>query len=155
MRAVAILPKTELYVGPKAVAVFCILMFCLVLAASSAVAQSKDLTEFQKETVASIREITLQLILIAMGVFAILGGFATAGERKFGSRPIIWIAFLLLGLSVVFGLLAYGNLIWTLGKGKYEPFGTLERLAMWQWITFGVGGLLFALFVLLNIRRED
>ncbi len=116
-------------------------------------AQTKDLTEFQKETVASIREITLQLILIAIGVFALLGSFATAENRKFGARGLLWLAFGLLGFSVVVGLLSYGNLIWDLGKGVFEPFGSVARLAKVQWITFGLGGLVFALFVVLNIKR--
>lgn len=131
----------------------CLILTSLLVPALAA-AQTKDLTEFQKETVASIREITLQLILIAVGVFALLGSFATAENRTFKARGLLWIAFALLGLSVICGLFAYGNLIWTLGKGIFDPFGAVAGLAKVQWGTFGLGGLLFALFVVLNIKRR-
>src|SRR2546430_1153319 len=88
-----------------------------------------DLSEYQKQTVEAIREITLQLILIAMGIFAIVGGFVTGKERPVNCGPILWTAFVLLGISVGAGLLAYGNLIWALGKGGFQPFGVLELLA--------------------------
>ena len=90
-----------------------------------------------------------------MGVFVILGGFATAEGRKFRCRMLLWLAFFFLGLSVAFGFLAYGNLIWTLGKGLFEPFGRVRALAAVQWATFGSGGVLFALFILLNVRGEQ
>ena len=131
----------------------CLLFFVSLAPVSLAASQPAQLNDFEKATVESIREITLQLILIAMGVFALLGGFATAENHTFRKRPLIWIAFILLGVSVVFGLLAYGNLIWTLGKELFEPFGSLRILAAVQWITFGLGGMFFLFFVLLNIRR--
>lgn len=129
-------------------------MFVTGVLAGIAAGQSKDLTEFQKESIASIRDITLQLILIAVGVFALLGSFATAEGRTFKAKWLLSVAFVLLGVSVVAGLLGYGTLIWTLGKGIFDPFGTVADLAKVQWVSFGVGGLLFALFVLLNIKRS-
>jgi cbb3-type cytochrome oxidase maturation FixS-like protein len=120
----------------------------------TAMGQTTQPNDFQKETIASIREITLQLILIAMGVFAIVGGFAASEDRKFKQKWLLYIAFLLLGASVVFGLLAYGNLIWSLGKGQFEPLGTIEALAAGQWVGFALGGLLFMFAVLSNIRKQ-
>ena len=133
--------------------VLCVLSFIVVLGTDAGVAAAADLNEYQKQTVEAIREITLQLILIAMGIFAIVGGFVAGKDRPTSCRPLLWIAFVLLGLSVVAGLLTYGNLIWALGKGRFEAFGMLEPLASGQWITFGLGGLVFGLFVLVNLRK--
>jgi len=116
--------------------------------------QTASLTDFQKESIESIREITLQLILIAMGVFALVGGFVSTSTRNLSCKFLLWLAFILLAVSVAAGLLAYGNLIWSLGKGVFEPFGSIGELAKWQWISFGAGGISFALFVLCNIAQK-
>jgi len=117
--------------------------------------QDKVLTEFQKETISSIREITLQLLLLAVGVFALAGGYAADKDKDFRYLPLGWIAFLLLGVSVVAGLLTYGNLIYTLGKSSFDPFSQIRTLAAIQWVSFGFGGLLFMFFVLFNMRRRS
>ena len=132
--------------------IFAVLFFFAICNATTLVSETVQLTDFQKETIASVREITLQLILISVGVFAFLGSFATAEDRKFSCRFLVWSAFIAFVSSVAFGLLAYGNLIWTLGKQQYEPFGTVRFLAEGQWSSFMAGGLLLALFVLFNIR---
>jgi hypothetical protein len=130
---------------------FIVIGASLLVFSTSLYAQA-DLTEFQKQTIESVRSITLQLILIAVGVFALLGSFSTAENAKFRTRWLLWLAFICLGFSVVAGLLAYGNLIWSLSRREFDPGGTLAELAKWQWILFGSGGLLFAIFVLLNIK---
>ena len=113
------------------------------------------LTDFQRETIASIREITLQLLLLAIGVFALMGGFAADKDKDFKCLPLGWVAFLALGLSVFFGLFTYGNLIYTLGNNTFDPFSQIRILAAGQWVSFGLGGLLFMFFVLLNMRRRS
>lgn len=119
------------------------------------IAQSTDLTEFQKETITSIREVTLQLLLLAVGVFALMGGFASGENREFRYIRLGWTAFLALGASVVAGLIAYGSLIYSLGKNSFEPFsGVLRFFAASQWVTFGLGGMLFMLFVLRNLKNR-
>ena len=134
-----------------------ILLFVVTVSANvwANAASSPGLTdaEFTKETIAAIREITLQLILIAMGVFAIVGGFLSAVERAYKCIALMWLVFISLGISVAFGLLTFGNLVWSLGKHRFEPFGVLESLSQIQWIALGLGGVLFALFVLLNLKR--
>src|SRR5262245_4827793 len=114
-----------------------------------------DLTEFQKETIESIREITLQLILISMGVFALVGGFISTSTKTLNCKVLLWLAFVLLAASIVVGLFAYGNLIYGLGNNTFEPFGNIRELAKWQWVAFGVGGIFFALFVLCNIGQKN
>lgn len=110
-------------------------------------------SDFQNEAIESVREITLQLILISMGIFAVMGGFATSEHRKFVNRGWIWAAFLLLGVSVIFGMLAYGSLIYSLSHSDFSIGGPLSSLARVQWVCFSVGGLLFMVAVLLNIRK--
>ena len=114
----------------------------------------QTLTDFQKEAIASIREITLQLILIAIGVFAVIGGFTSAKDRPFKRKWLLILSFLFLGASVMSGLLAYGNLIWGLGQSKFEVFGEIANLASAQWISFAVGGILFMFAVLSNVTKQ-
>lgn len=118
--------------------------------APQALAQA-PLSDFQKEAIASIREITLQLILIAIGVFAVIGGFATGKAQAFKRKYLLIITFILLAASVISGLLAYGNLIFGLGQFKFAVFGEIANLAAAQWICFALGGLLFMISVLLNV----
>ncbi len=131
------------------------LVFCTVSTLKMFAAQATPLADFQTETVAAIREITLQLILISVGIFALLGSFATAEDRKFRCRWMVWIAFIAFVISIGVGLLTYGNLIWMLGKAQYSPFGTVRCLAAGQWVAFMVGGVLLAIFVLVNIRERN
>ena len=113
-----------------------------------------QLNDSQKEAIASIREITLQLILIAMGVFALIGGFATTEHRQFTARWLIALAFAVLALSVGFGLLAYGSLIYGLNRGEFNP-GGIAALARGQWSCFAVGGVLLMISVVVNIRKAE
>lgn len=129
-----------------------------VIGAASAFGQTtvpKDLSEFQKETVASIREITLQLLLLAVGVVALIGGFAADKDKSFGHRWLAWLSFIAFGMSVIAGLLTYGNLIYMLAHDKFDPLGQITTLATTQWSTFGAGGVIFTLFILLNLRRRQ
>ena len=112
------------------------------------------MTDFQREAISSVRDITLQLILLAVGVFALMGGFVSGEKRTFTWVRLGWTSFVFLGLSVVVGLLAYGNLIHMLGNENFDLFGPIRTLAAAQWLTFGLGGLLFMLFVLLNMKRR-
>jgi hypothetical protein len=127
-----------------------------VQAAASAQANqaaSTDPSEFDKEAIASIREITLQLLLLAVGVFALVGNSVGNKDSAFKVRPLAWLAFILLGGSVVSGLLTYGNLIHMLGASAFTAKGDIAMLAAWQWGFFGSGGLVFMVFVLLNLRK--
>jgi hypothetical protein len=110
------------------------------------------LTDFQKETIGSIREITLQLILLSLGVVALMGGFAADKDKTFAYRWLGWFAFFGFGLSVVAGLFAYGNLIHMLGSSMFTSSGTIANLALIQWVAFGIAGATFMLFVLVNMK---
>jgi hypothetical protein len=125
----------------------------LALTCVPLLAQSTSLDEFDKETIASIREVTLQLILVAVGVFALMGGFASGEKKEFIHRWVAVLAFVALGLSVVSGLFAYGSLIYMLAKRSFDPFSGIRLVALGQWVLFGLGGLLFMSFVLVNLRK--
>lgn len=109
-------------------------------------------TEFEKETIASIREITLQLILISVGVYALVGGFISGKSKSYCYKWMICLAFLVLGLSIVCGLFAYGKLIFDLSSGMFVAGGTLGNLATLQWLTFGLGGFFLICFLIKNIN---
>lgn len=113
------------------------------------------LTDFQKETISSVRDITLQLLLLAVGVFALMGGFVSSEKRTFTHILLGWASFLLLGISVVAGLVTYGSLVYMLGNDNFDLFGPFRIPALIQWTLFGFGGFAFMLFVLLNMKRHD
>jgi hypothetical protein len=121
---------------------------------SGQAAEKGKLTESEKETVASIREITLQLLLLAIGVVALLAGYAADKEKTFSHLPLAWVSILSFALSVIAGLLTYGNVIYMLGKDSFSAFGAITNLAMIQWTSFGLAGAVFMVFVLKNMRSR-
>jgi hypothetical protein len=110
------------------------------------------LTDFDKEAIDSIREITLRLILISVGVYALVGGFISGKDKSYCHKWMICLAFFILGLSIVCGLFAYGKLIFDLSSGMFVAGGTLGNLATLQWLTFGLGGFFLIYFLIKNIN---
>lgn len=133
---------------------FCLALVILTTASAFAQSPPPELTAFQRESISSVRDITLQLLLLAVGVFALMGGFVSAEKRTFTHILLGWTSFLFLGTSVAAGLLTYGNLIYMLGGNTFDIFGPIRMLALSQWVLFGLGGLSFMLFVLLNMKRQ-
>ncbi len=110
-------------------------------------------TEFEKEAITSIREITLQLILITGGIYALVGGFV-AGKNKSKSYRCKWAirsSFIILAVSIALGFLAYGGLIFDLSGGMFQVGGTAQQMAARQWLAFGFGGVLLIVFLVVNI----
>ena len=112
-------------------------------------------TGFEKEAIASIREITLQLILVTGGIYALVGGFvASKSKSKSKSYHCKWVihsSFIILALSIALGFLAYGGLIFDLSGGTFHVAGTAQQMAARQWLTFFIGGLLLVVFLARNI----
>lgn len=113
----------------------------------------KELTSFEKEAIASIREIVPQLIFIATGVLALVGGLlALRRGGKYRCVPAIYISLALFAISAIFGLLAYGSLIFDLLCNEFHSEdSTMRFLACYQWGTFLFAILLLVWFFIRNV----
>jgi hypothetical protein len=118
-----------------------------------------DSMDAQAETVETLRQLTLQIMLISAGVFGIVGGFVSTTEKAFSKRPLLGIALFLFASSAVFGYLLHGAMISLLhgvavNPGTtFDPFSPmLTSMGVLQIGTFVLGGLSFAIFVVGNVR---
>lgn len=118
--------------------------------------KQEPLTPFKKEAIDSIREITLQLILIAVGVFAVVGGLVAGkdDEKEYRHRIAISISFILFGISILLGLFAYGTLIFDLSSGTFCPAGYLRLWALGQWGFFFLAAPFLVWFLIINIHKR-
>jgi hypothetical protein len=110
-------------------------------------------TEFEKEAITSIREITIQLILITGGIYALVGGFVAAKNKskRYHCRWAIRSSFIILAVSIALGFLAYGGIIFDLSSGIFQAGGTAQQMAARQWLAFFSGGFLLIVFLVVNI----
>lgn len=110
-------------------------------------------TGFEKEAIASIREITLQLILITCGIYALVGSYVASKNksRSYHCRWAIRFSFIILAVSIALGFLAYGGLIFDLSDGIFQAAGTAQQMAARQWLAFFIGGFLLIVFLVINI----
>lgn len=117
---------------------------------------SSEMTRFQEEAARSIRDITLQLILLAVGVFSLAGAYLVKRDSStaaLSSKASLKWAFISLAASVLAGYFVYGSLIAQLSAHAFDPyFWSLRVLAMAQALLFFVGGVLFMVFVYRNVR---
>ncbi len=110
------------------------------------------MTDFQKEALGAMREITLQLILIAAGILSLGAGFLTARDRPVQPAGVIWASFILFIASMVSGLLTYGAVIDQLQSGNLNLTGSpLLRLAQGQWGLFLAGTIAVFIFAVANL----
>ena len=109
-------------------------------------------TTYKNEAITSIREITLQLILIAVGVYALVGGFIAGKDKGYCCKKTILWSFIFLAVSILCGLTAYGSLIYNLSEGAFRVTGTVRYMALGQWLSFFVGGILLIQFLIKNIN---
>ena len=114
----------------------------------------QEMTSYEKEAISSIREITLKLIMISVGVFTIIGSFVATRSDPVTARGSIKLAFGLLATSILFGLLTYGALINDLVQGRFEPGGLLQGCAFLQWVLFALGAPFVISFLLQNITFQ-
>lgn len=114
------------------------------------------MNELQFEVVETLRQLTLQIMLIAAGVFAIAGGFVSSAKKKFRCPLSLAIALFLFASSVFVGYLLHGIIIELLYANKFNPHNsTLIKLGFLQIGTFSVGGLFFMWFVIKNIWNNN
>ena len=113
------------------------------------------MTEFDREAIASIREITLQLVLLAAGILTIGTGFLTTQKQIPQPRWLISTALVSMVLSILLGVLTYGAIISQLGSNVFDSKGQpLTGLAMAQWILFILGIVLLAVYAVAFAVRD-
>jgi hypothetical protein len=152
-----ILPKGAIW---PCICTWCLLLVYLVFPSEIAIAQSSPsppdglLSDTQKEAVAAIREITLQLILLSVGVFTLTGIFLpkTKNRTAFG---MAMVAFGFFAASVFCGILAYSRLIQSLNDSDMAFANRVGEIAVYQWILFGVGGLILMVSFLWGTHSQN
>jgi hypothetical protein len=111
--------------------------------------------DFQQETVETLRQLTLQIMLVSAGVFGIVGGFVSATEKSFRNHVWLGVALVLFSFSVVFGYFLQGLLISQLNNQRFDPFDPmLNLMGLLQVGAFVVGGFCFTIFVLRNVTKK-
>lgn len=110
------------------------------------------MSEWQKEALETLRNLSLQVMLISAGVFGVVGGFLTASEKVFiGPSLVIW-ALLAFTLSGLLGYLLHGAIIGFLNKERFDPHNiAIQGCALAQVMLFICGGVLFIIFVSRNV----
>ncbi|MCO5160031.1 MAG: hypothetical protein M9939_02765 [Mesorhizobium sp.] len=110
--------------------------------------------EFQAEAVETVRQLTLQIMLIAAGVFGIVGGFVSSSEKVFVRRSWLGISLAAFSATAIFGYLLHGVMISMLSAERFDAFnGSLVTLGILQIASFVGGGIAFTVFVVANIGR--
>jgi len=106
--------------------------------------------DHEAQALETLRNLTLQWMLIAAGVFGIVGGFITASEKEFHHSISLMLALSALALSGFFGYVIHGALIDMLTEKKFNP-KWVKKWAAAQMLLFIAGSILFIWFVFFNI----
>jgi len=67
------------------------------------------------EALETLRQLTLQIMLVSAGVFGIVGGFVASAEKAFVFRWVLAAALILFAVSTLIGYFLHGMLI-SLGR---------------------------------------
>lgn len=111
------------------------------------------MADSRPETIETLRQLTLQIMLVAAGVFGIVGGFISSSDKVFVYAWLLAAALIMFAISALAGYLLHGVLISMLHVEKFDPFDKrLVRLGMAQIGLFVVGGIAFTIFVVTNIN---
>ena|SRR5579859_2547067 len=110
------------------------------------------MSEFQKAAVELIREVSVQLILIAVGAIAVTGTIfssrttPTTAKKSFHWAVVLFIA------SVLAGVVALGDAVSQLSDSKFDPWEWPMRFAYGlQLALMFFGGAFFARYLVKNI----
>lgn len=110
------------------------------------------LNEFQKASLTVIKDVSVQLILIAVGVFALSGSLLARQTQPLSWRGSLTAAFILLILSVLSGAVALGNAVAQLSQSGFNAYVPILRYAyLLQLLFMLTGGIFFVAFLLKNI----
>jgi peptidoglycan/LPS O-acetylase OafA/YrhL len=100
-----------------------------------------------------VKDVSLQLILIAVGAVAIVGSVLASREKTTTWKIGLYWATLLLMASVLFGLLVLGSVVFQMSGSDANPWRQPLRLFYaLQLIAVFAGGALFTTYLVKNIR---
>lgn len=113
--------------------------------------------EHDKQALETLRGLTLQVMLIAAGVFGVVGGFITSSEKAFSG--VIWLMLALIGFAIsgLFGYLVHGVIIGLLNQQKRfsaSYFG-IQIFTLFQILLFTALSLFFIVFIAINIDKAE
>ena len=98
--------------------------------------------------------LTSQLVLMAVGVFTIVGSIIAARSQQI--RRVSWLfrSLVLFALSASCGYVLQGAIIGRLEDNTFEPYGFLSFMGLVQLLFFVVAGFHFIVFVASNLPNE-
>lgn len=108
--------------------------------------------DFNKEALETVRNLTLQIMLISAGVFGIVGGFVSSSSKTFNGKGWMATALICFGLSTLIGYFLHGSMIWHLTGDRFDPYDPWIRIpGLIQILLFIGGGGFFVYFVWRNL----
>ncbi len=114
------------------------------------------LSDYEKETLKTIKDMTLNLLLLAVGVFALVGGYLSKGRVVVDRRKTLLTSFAFFGVSLIAGLMVFMGLIAQLQAEKFNPnAGLIRGSAAAQIVFLGFGAICFFFFLVGNIKGEE
>ena len=110
------------------------------------------MSEFQKAAMEMVKEVSIQLILIAVGALSIAGSVLAARTTATKWKCLLYLSMIVLMLSVFSGLIALGDVVSQLSQKSFDPWETMLRLAyLGQLSCVLIGGVGFVLYLTRNI----
>jgi hypothetical protein len=110
------------------------------------------MTEYQKAAVDVIREVSVQLILIAVGAMSVAGSVLGTRTQQAKGKGRLKVAMTLLSLSVLVGVVTLGSLMAQLSAERFDLYQPTMRYAyLVQLLTTFFGGAFLAWFLAENV----
>lgn len=107
---------------------------------------------FQEASLSIIKEMSLQLILIAVGAFSVAASILATRERPTTSKWALYASLCLLIISTLCGVVALGSAVAQLTDKKFDPWQMTIRWAyLLQLTTVWLGGVSFTFYLTRNI----
>lgn len=133
------------------------LVFAIFCGSVSAATATSNLSEFDKEALTLIKEMTSNLLYLAVGVFALVGGYLASSDsasifETAWRKIVLLVAFLLFGVSLSAGLVVLMALANQLIGGEFQPEAPWIRGgSVTQIVSAFLGAVFFFLFLFTNI----
>jgi formate hydrogenlyase subunit 4 len=141
----------------KATAILALLTWCWLGIQETALGAEppQALPVYQKEALSAIKDLTSNLLLFGVGVFALVGGYLAKDHSAFYRTGILKAAFVAFGVSLIAGLSVFMALIAQLQAQQFDPNAVLVRWgAIVQILATAVGAVCFFCFLVGNIETK-